>query len=110
MMSAGVELDLSPAFRERTVTETPAEASVVTRLQMWGMEAASEEDTLEVERVPSAMEPPDPEKVPSHAVAEAWVPTLKVRVGSRVAETEAWSSLVIMTDPPPGSSLTQEMK
>ena len=84
----------------------PEEAFVVTLVQMWGTEEASEEVTVEMERTPKATVPPLPANVPSQAVAAAWDPTFIVIMGSTFPETVTWSSDVITTVPEPGSSFT----
>src|SRR5512143_1731348 len=101
MAAAGVETDLRPALKETTVTIAPEPALVETLVHRWGTEATSEEATEAVSRAPRPSEPP----LPSQAVALAWLPTLKERVGSTEEETVTWSELVMTTAPEPESSV-----
>src|SRR3989344_3350153 len=106
MTSAEAEVDLSPAFRDFTVTVAPPVALVETRVQTWSTVAASEEETEEGERTPKARVPPFPEKEPAQAGAAACAPTLKERLGSTLPDTVIWASAVTEMDMNPGSSFT----
>lgn len=110
MVAVGTLADLRFPLADLTETATPNEASDVILEQTCATDALSEELTLLGERTPSATVPPEPEKVPSQGVAAAWAPTLKVMVELINAFTLAWSSSVMKTEPPPGSSFTQVIR
>src|SRR5690348_9206982 len=97
MVSDGAAMEARAPFWLRTVITAPPGALVEMRVQIWGTELTSEEATAEVVRVPRSRVPPLPEKVPSQAVAEAWLPTLKVMTGSTEAEMLKVSSSTITT-------------
>ena len=97
MVSAGVETEARAAFALLTVTMAPEGALVVTLVQMWGTLETSEEPTAPVVSAPRPKVPPEPEKVPSQAVAAACEPTLKEMEGAMAPETVTWSSSTIAT-------------
>src|SRR5512141_421610 len=105
MASVGTEVDLRAALSDLIDMTAPPVPFAVTLAQIWGTEETSEEVTAPVVRVPRGTDPPFPAYVPSQAVADAWLPTFMVSWGSMVALTPTWSSVVMVTEPEPESSV-----